>query len=366
MHKSLLVILLAISLNLSSQNANATKDTVYTSAEQMPQFPGGDDSLNKFLAANMKYPPIEAENNIQGTVYISFILEKDGSLSDIKCVKGVKGGLGLEKEAMRVIKKMPAWIPGKQHDSLVSVKFSVPVKYTIKGVANPQLKDLPVRAKKSIATEYYNEGVRLSQKNDTLGAIKAYEVAIEMNPEEIQALYNSAVLKIQVKDLEGACAELYQIKRLGRHDADELINKYCSLANFHSVLSQNIPRAPIVEINKPFHPLKYIYQGNTITAPHLIRLLNNPSQPEPVLREIKKVHHNTAIKVSLIILGFGLTIPEAAIYVNSISYSNFRPLRNWAICSAPTILVESVACFFATIQKKHNHRVMLQYNQSIN
>jgi hypothetical protein len=140
------------------------------------------------------------------------------------------------------------------------------------------------------------------------------------------------------------------------------------LPSFIQLFSQNMKPSPIVEINKPFHHLKYIYLGKTVSAPHLMRHLNNPDQPEPVLREIKKVHRNEAIKVSMIVLGFGLIIPEALVYDLATIYVNFGVDRvpYQAVISIPTILIESFACFFAVVQKKHNHRVMEAYNQFIN
>lgn len=137
-------------------------------------------------------------------------------------------------------------------------------------------------------------------------------------------------------------------------------------SHFH-LFSQEVKPTPIVEIKKPFHHLNYLYQGNTVTAPQLMRILKESNPPEPVLREIKIVHRIKADKVSLIIVGFGIILPEALAYGNTVSHLNYGSdrLPYWALFSAPTLMFEGFACLLAVIQQKHNHKVIAEYNQSI-
>ena len=105
---------------------------VFDVVEQMPRFPGdnGDGAvLNSWLSKNLRYPPIAEENGIKGRVVCQFVVERDGSISDIRVVKSVDPSL--DKEAVRVIKAMPKWIPGKQNGSSVRVKFTLPVTFTL-------------------------------------------------------------------------------------------------------------------------------------------------------------------------------------------------------------------------------------------
>jgi len=102
---------------------------VFDVVEQMPSFPGGDAELMKFLHDHMKYPAIAEENGIQGRVVCTFVVERDGSISDVKVVKSVDPSL--DKEAIRVLKSMPKWIPGKQNGSAVRVKYTVPVTFRL-------------------------------------------------------------------------------------------------------------------------------------------------------------------------------------------------------------------------------------------
>ena len=102
---------------------------VFDVVEQMPSFPGGDAELMKFLHDHMKYPVIAEENGIQGRVVCTFVVERDGSITDVKVVKSVDPSL--DKEAIRVLKSMPKWIPGKQNGSAVRVKYTLPVTFRL-------------------------------------------------------------------------------------------------------------------------------------------------------------------------------------------------------------------------------------------
>ena len=95
----------------------------------MPSFPGGNEALMKFLQENVKYPVVAQENGVQGRVVVSFVVERDGSITDVKVVRSVDPSL--DKEATRVVKSMPHWIPGKQNGAAVRVKYNVPVSFRL-------------------------------------------------------------------------------------------------------------------------------------------------------------------------------------------------------------------------------------------
>ena len=102
---------------------------VFDVVEEMPQFPGGQAALLEYLAKNIKYPVVAEENGIQGRVIVTFVVERDGSITDVKVVKSVDPSL--DKEASRVVKAMPKWQPGKQNGSAVRVKYTVPVQFKL-------------------------------------------------------------------------------------------------------------------------------------------------------------------------------------------------------------------------------------------
>ena len=102
---------------------------VFDVVEEMPQFPGGQAALLEYLSKNIKYPVVAEENGVQGRVIVTFVVERDGSITDVKVVKSVDPSL--DKEAARVVKSMPHWIPGKQNGSAVLVKYTVPVTFKL-------------------------------------------------------------------------------------------------------------------------------------------------------------------------------------------------------------------------------------------
>ena len=102
---------------------------IFEVVEQKPSFPGGDGALMSWLSQNIKYPSIAAEVGVQGRVIVQFVVEKDGSITDVKIAKSVDPSL--DKEAARVIKSMPHWIAGRQNGSPVRVRFTVPVTFKL-------------------------------------------------------------------------------------------------------------------------------------------------------------------------------------------------------------------------------------------
>jgi protein TonB len=107
------------------------EEAPFTIVEDMPEFPGGEAKLYEFLAKHTKYPPMAKDAGIQGIVYLSFVVEKDGSISSIEVLRGI--GAGCDEESVRVLKKMPKWVPGKQRGKTVRVNYRMPFRYKMKG-----------------------------------------------------------------------------------------------------------------------------------------------------------------------------------------------------------------------------------------
>lgn len=103
------------------------KGEVYQFVEQMPEFPGGMKKMQEYLASNISYPRMARQSKIEGRVFIQFVVSKDGSLRDYKVLRGIGGGC--EQEAIRVLKRMPKWKPGRQNGKLVPVMFTLPVMF---------------------------------------------------------------------------------------------------------------------------------------------------------------------------------------------------------------------------------------------
>ena len=103
---------------------------IFTVVEKDPEFPGGTEALYKYLAENIKYPQLARDNGITGKVYITFVVERDGSIANPKILRDIGGGCGAE--AIRVVKAMPKWTPGKQRGKAVRVQFNLPVNFNLK------------------------------------------------------------------------------------------------------------------------------------------------------------------------------------------------------------------------------------------
>jgi periplasmic protein TonB len=139
--KKILFILLCLSMQPIAFGQNSTdsakilnsamelmdEDIIYTLVDEMPDFPGGDSARMKFLSENFKYP--EFEGDIQGVVYVEFIVEKNGSLTNIKVKRAIGGGY--DEECVRVVKLMPKWKQGKQRGEYVRTQFILPFKFIL-------------------------------------------------------------------------------------------------------------------------------------------------------------------------------------------------------------------------------------------
>lgn len=124
---SLICFLFMMALPMNAQSESSTK--VYDEVDEMPSFPGGLNGLMTFLAQNIKYPVTAQENGVQGRVIVSFVVETDGSITDVKVARSVDPSL--DREAMRLVKAMPKWTPGKKDGKPVRVKYTTPVVFRL-------------------------------------------------------------------------------------------------------------------------------------------------------------------------------------------------------------------------------------------
>lgn len=113
-----------------SSDAVPSDDKVYDVVEEVPTFPGGEKALAKYLRDNLQYPSAASDNGIQGCVMLSFIVERDGSISHIEITRLVDPSLA--KEAMRLVKSMPKWNPGKQNGKVVRTRYNLPINFRLK------------------------------------------------------------------------------------------------------------------------------------------------------------------------------------------------------------------------------------------
>jgi periplasmic protein TonB len=111
------------------QEEEIEEDAIFIVVEDQPSFPGGEEARLKFLRDNIRYPQMAREAGIQGTVFVTFVVERDGSVTDVRVVRGIGGGA--DEEAVRVVRNMPRWNPGRQRGQPVRVQFNMPIRFQL-------------------------------------------------------------------------------------------------------------------------------------------------------------------------------------------------------------------------------------------
>jgi protein TonB len=106
------------------------EEQIFTIVEEMPSFPGGEGKLFEYLGKNIKYPQMATDAGISGVVYVTFVVDKEGKIRDVKVLRGIGGGC--DEEAVRVVKSMPSWKPGKQRGKAVTVQYNLPIRFTLR------------------------------------------------------------------------------------------------------------------------------------------------------------------------------------------------------------------------------------------
>jgi TonB family protein len=269
--------------------------SIFTVVEQMPEFPGGAGEMMKYIQRNIHYPEKERDAGVEGKCFIKFVVEQDGSISNVEVLKGILNGQGCDQEALRVIKNMPNWTPGTQNGKLVRVYFNVPISFrlapngkTTNTISKPEYSNVQTEtetAKEQTSTrtsyrEVMEAAVKVKEpetKNeqtinkDSLNpAIEKYNKAIELNPNGTVAYYKRGVCKRKSGDYKGASEDY--------NKAIELNPKYDSAYNARGYLKYFLKdyEGAIEDYNKaielsPKFIKAYINRGY---AKHLLRDFN--------------------------------------------------------------------------------------------
>jgi len=112
-----------------AQEEEIAEEQIFVVVEEAPSFPGGEEARLRFLSDNIRYPQMAREAGIQGSVFITFVVERDGSVTDVRITRGIGGGT--DEEAIRVVRKMPRWTPGRQRGQPVRVQFTMPIRFVL-------------------------------------------------------------------------------------------------------------------------------------------------------------------------------------------------------------------------------------------
>lgn len=114
---------------IEEEEEEVVEEEIFTIVETMPSFPGGEKAMFEYLSKNTRYPTLAKESGIQGMVVLTFVVEKSGKISDVKVLRGIGGGC--DEEAIRVVKSMPGWKPGKQRGKPVKVQYNLPYRFIL-------------------------------------------------------------------------------------------------------------------------------------------------------------------------------------------------------------------------------------------
>jgi tetratricopeptide (TPR) repeat protein len=183
--------------------------------EKMPEFNGGDNGLVEFIRTNLHYPVYARDNCITGKEYAWFIITPEGKVDSVRIMGGIHESL--DQEAMRVVKLTSGhWNPGKRNDTAIAVQYRLPFNFQL---VNTGCHDRDY---------YYKEGLKFLHKEKFDKALLSFDEAIKKDTFFVDALYNSAMINIKLKNFQTACNYLNRVKFAGKKEVDELIKKYCS------------------------------------------------------------------------------------------------------------------------------------------
>ncbi len=262
---------------------------VFTLVEVMPQFPGGDGARIMYLSQNIYYPRDAREKGIQGRVFITFVVDVDGKITDVKLLRGIGGGC--DEVALNLVKNMPNWIPGRQRGKNVRVQFNMPISFRIEGLSSvPKWDDSyekgnvffdqqkyekaigryskSIKKKGSFFKEaylnrgickyhlgdmdgattdmkkaidlgarfnieeqaliYFNMGNEYFDKKEYDKAIELYNESANLTPEDGNIYFNIGIVNFYLGNKEQACKDMHKAKELGKEGAGQIIGERCN------------------------------------------------------------------------------------------------------------------------------------------
>jgi TonB family protein len=215
-HLSLCFLFLTISVFVKSQNDDKK---VFSFVEQMPEFPGGSSALMKFIQEHVVYPKSEIDLGIQGKVIVRFVVMEDGTVDSVNVIQRVSPLL--DKEAVRVTKQLPKFIPGHQQGKPVRVYYNLPFQFKF------QVNSTPSDLKENKDPDFRN-ALSLIRYEDYKEALKALQYSLEKFPEDYLTYEKRAECEVKLGKLADACTDFNKAKNLGSPSALNSIKQYCN------------------------------------------------------------------------------------------------------------------------------------------
>lgn len=201
--------------------------------EEKPEFPGGADALLQFVARNVVFPEFAKENEIQGRVYVGFSIDIDGKVTNVKLLKGVHPVLN--KEAIKVVTKLPDFKPATQNGKPVKVSYQIPISFKLYGgSAENNENNFVLKGKKIL-----EKGLELYNNKDYFNALITFNELLTFDPYNVNAMYNRALVNYSMRNYIEGCDDWINAAQLGNIESRELLKKYCNekniLSNYHDL-----------------------------------------------------------------------------------------------------------------------------------
>jgi len=217
----------------SNQKDDLNQELIFTIVEKMPSFPGGEKELEKYIRDNLYYPENARNNRIGGTVYLTFVIEKDGSITHISILKGIPNGADLNLEAVRIIRSMPNWIGAQQDAVPVRVGYNLAIRFDLESY----------HKKTSIPTNVYTNETFKQTKIDALNAYEKavnyfkegkleeadslFSISLDLEP-NVDAFYNKAIVNKKLGNTGIYCANIEYAKILEDKESARLFCNDCA------------------------------------------------------------------------------------------------------------------------------------------
>ena len=199
---------------------------IFKVVEEMPSYEGGLEKLTEFIYSNLKYPESAKNKNIEGLVVIRYVVDVDGSLSDVAVIRDIGEKCG--EEAERVLKLTNGkWIPGKQRGRKVKVQMNLPIRFKLDNEVEFVLQNSPRKVIDNKGDKFYNKGIAAYNKGKYKKAIKKFTKSISKNGRDISAIFNRAVTYQKMGMADETCSDIKKLEKLKYNAAHSLIKKYC-------------------------------------------------------------------------------------------------------------------------------------------
>jgi len=298
-----LVICLFLSSFITAGQPDVESGMIFTKPDMMPQFPGGDSVMNRFIKSVMRYPKMAIENGIQGTVMTTFVVDDDGTLHDIKLMKG---GLGAncEDEALRIIDMMPTWKAGVMNGKTVRVQVQVPVIFDLKSSGYHATKNSTAP---DVLRGSYDAGVDWLQKGDFLSAIQEFNNALIYNPVDADAYYNRGAAGFKMQDTLHACKDWSMVALFGDTAVFQVLRKHCGGMIRTNSSSFSVDDSSVRESNRVYDFIEEMpeFPGGDVELMHFLQ--SHVKYPE----DAKKKNSQGRVYVTFTINKLGeVTNPE--------------------------------------------------------